>query len=176
MRLIFKLLAIGGIAALVVKLRSKRARPLVMESCAMDPTDPLQRLDDATPLHLEDLAFDAQTVADAWEMEDLAQLETFLDERLPDIPPEESARAMRGSGELYGLHTPMAVDRQLPDDDRAFREGENWVEALGTSATEYGPDPERELDIVDEEDLDSPPTDTRDIPVADRGSAGPRGL
>ena len=40
------------------------------------------------------------------------------------------------------------------DDDVAMREGQNWVEALETSAAEDGPQPEQPLDAVfDDEDL-----------------------
>ena len=87
-------------------------------------------------------------------------------------------RAARGSGELYDLHLPPAADREVADDDQAQGEGQNWLERLETSTAELGPEPERELDIID--DSDPHPghhkTDTDDTPVADRGSAGPRGL
>jgi hypothetical protein len=85
----------------------------------------------------------------------------------------------RDAGDLYGGHTPAAVDRSHPDDDRAFDEGQNWIEALETSAIENGAEPEIELDeIIDDEDVLSPPhaSDTRDTPVADHGAGGSRGL
>jgi hypothetical protein len=85
----------------------------------------------------------------------------------------------RDAGELYGVHTPPAVDHDRPDDDRAFDEGQNWLVALETSAVENGPEPERELDdIVDDEDVLRPPhaSDRRDTPVADHGAGGRRGL
>lgn len=149
-----------------------------------DPSDPVQTLDDMVPLHLDALEVDAVTTADAEAAQDLATLDAELDENAQELDTPEltdmdaiaSAQAGKDDGVLYGVHTPRAVDRDLPDDDHAFAEGENWIEALQASATENGAEPERELDVIDEEDLDSPPTDHRDIPVADRGAAGPRGL
>src|SRR6185295_17359374 len=91
----------------------------------------------------------------------------------------DEPRRRRDAGDLYGAHTPRAVDRDHPDDDRAFDNGENWVEALAVSAVENGAEPERELDqIVDDDDLLDPPhrSDTRDTPVADHGAGGRRGL
>lgn len=87
-------------------------------------------------------------------------------------------RALLGSGELYGVHVPSAVDRDLPDDDRAQAEGENWLEELEASAGEMGPEPEHELDVIDDSDPHAGhhKTMTGDTPVADHGAAGPRGL
>jgi hypothetical protein len=85
----------------------------------------------------------------------------------------------RDAGDLYGAHTPAAVDRVHPDDDHAMADGQSWLEALETSAIENGAEPERELDdLVDDEDLlRAPhPADRRDTPVADHGSGGRRGL
>ena len=91
----------------------------------------------------------------------------------------EEQQGPRDAGDLYGAHTPVAVDREHPDDDLAFVEGQNWVEALETSAIEGGAEPERELDsIIDDEEALRPPhpSTTRDVPVADHGSGGRRGL
>ena len=87
-------------------------------------------------------------------------------------------RAPLGSGDLYEVHVVTAGDRDLLDDDLAQGEGENWLERLEASAAEIGPEPEHELDIVDDSDLHAGhhKTDVSDTPVADRGSAGPRGL
>lgn len=103
-----------------------------------------------------------------------------------DIPPGASARAdiygdraALGDGDLYGVHVAAAADRELPDDDRAFDEGENWLEALEASAAEIGPDdPARPLDMLDESDRGGGRRRgaTSDTPVADLGSGGPRGL
>lgn len=87
------------------------------------------------------------------------------------------------TGDLYGLHTSPASDRELsaPEDRDSYAEsdlGENWLEALGQKAAEGGPTPEREVVIVDDSDTEAgpPPTDFRDRPKADRGSGGPGGL
>jgi hypothetical protein len=80
------------------------------------------------------------------------------------------------AGELYNAHIVPAVNTDLPDNDTSFNEGENWLESLEHAAAEDGPVPERELDMMDTQDEPPHPTDRRDIPVADRGSAGPRGL
>jgi hypothetical protein len=84
--------------------------------------------------------------------------------------------AARDEGDLYGVHTPVASDRQLPDDDRAFDNGENWIEALEERAAEGGPLPEHELDVVDEADNEHPHTETKDRPIADLGSGGRGGM
>lgn len=80
------------------------------------------------------------------------------------------------AGELYGAHIVPAANTDLPNNDTSFNEGENWIESLEHTAAEDGPVPERELDMMDTEDEPPHRTDRRDIPVADRGSAGPRGL
>ena len=188
---ITKLLLLGGAAAAVIlgKRRSKAAPPDVRAVFDppdvignADPGDPVQGLDEAVPFHDEDLEVDAETIVDIAIAQDLAELESEPSDLAVEVPmsPTSSeharARGLRGSGELYGLHFPPAFDHDLPDDAAANAKGESWIEALGASATEHGAAVERQIDIVDEQDLDSPPTDTRDIPVADRGSGGPRGL
>jgi hypothetical protein len=80
------------------------------------------------------------------------------------------------AGELYNAHIVPAVNTDLPNNDTSFNEGENWIESLEHAAAEDGPVPERELDMTDTQDEPPHRTDRRDIPVADRGSAGPRGL
>lgn len=80
------------------------------------------------------------------------------------------------AGALYGMHTPVAEQTVHADDDRAQAHGENWLEALGHDAVEYGAKPEAVLVFFDEDELDSPPSDHRDRPIADLGSGGPRGL
>ena len=181
--------------------RRARARRVAddLQRLRPDPTDPLQRLDEAPELEVAPLDVDAVSLADAAAADDLAILEDDLDEtadrdtaviaaaeadetaviseaEATDLT--EPARA-RDAGDLYGAHTPPAQDREHPDDDRAFDQGENWLEALGASAAENGPEPERGLDeIVDDEDVLQPPhpSDTRDRPVADHGSGGRPGL
>lgn len=98
-----------------------------------------------------------------------------------DTPAETSLdtvnETVADTGDLYGIHTPRAEDTTHPDDDQAMAAGQNWIEALETDAVEGGPLPEHELEIEDDAENDRPPhaTDTRDIPVADRGSGGPAG-
>lgn len=111
---------------------------------------------------------------------DLEQGDSDLEDDLEEADSDlEEAEGPRDAGDLYGAHTPVAVDREHPDDDLAFVEGQNWVEALETSAIEGGAEPERELDsIIDDEEALRPPhpSTTRDVPVADHGSGGRRGL
>jgi hypothetical protein len=121
---------------------------------AEPPTDDdLEVAQDLGGLDVEQLAYgeDAQTPAD------------------PEV-------AIKDSGDLYGIHIAPASDRAQQDDDAAFDAGQNWIEALETRAAEGGPEPEREIEIVDDEDVTSPSSDMKDRPIADRGSAGPRGL
>jgi len=90
-------------------------------------------------------------------------------------PSDTTDSSIKDSGDLYGVHVVPASDRAQLDDDHAFEEGQNWIEALETRAAEGGPEPEHELEIVDDND-GTPSSDTKDRPIADRGSAGPRGL
>ncbi len=193
-----KWLVLGGsAAALLNRSRSNRSvtaqdstapkstePDLMPASMDIDPGDPVQGFDEASELGVDPLDVDAMSSADAEAAQDLALLETELDERAMelDTPAEtqyeaiEESLATKDDGDLYGVHTPAAFDRDLPDGDTSFNEGENWVEALSASATEFGPGAEQDVDVTD--DGDEPPhrTDTRDIPVADRGSAGIRGM
>ncbi len=84
--------------------------------------------------------------------------------------------AVSDQGELYGVHTPPAADRDIPDNDASFDAGQNWIEALEERAAEGGPDPEHELDVVDEADETHPHSATKDHPIADLGSGGRGGL
>ncbi|HEX7836081.1 MAG TPA: hypothetical protein VF469_01395 [Kofleriaceae bacterium] len=167
-------------------------------SFASDPGDPVQGFDEAEELEGTPLDVDAQSLADAQAAQDLVELESALESE-PDVviieaepgtveplvaleeqEAEIENRQRRGDdGDLYGGHTSPAVDRSHPDDDRAFDEGQNWLEALEASAAENGPEPERELaDIVDDEDVLHPPhaAPSRDTPIADHGAGGRRGL
>jgi hypothetical protein len=99
--------------------------------------------------------------------------EDVLEEEVFD---EVTIVRVRDGGDLYGAHTIPSADRQHPDDDRAQETGETWLEALTEDATEGGPEAERSLDFTDVDDIDHPPSDTRDRPIADKGSAGNRGL
>jgi hypothetical protein len=161
---------------------------------ASDPQDPVQTFDEASELQVSPLEVDAQSIEDVEAAQDLAGLESEVDQiaseddaaiamagagGLSDPAGSTGAAPPRDAGDLYGAHTPVAVDRALLDDDHAAAEGQNWIEALETSAIENGADPSRGLDgIVDDEDVLRPPhaSGTRDTPVADHGSGGKRGL
>jgi hypothetical protein len=190
-----------AVRAIVRARRRRRARRATdgIQWFRPDPSDPLQRLDEAPELEVTPLSVDAVSAADLAAADDLAILEDDLDETADRdtavvalaeadetaviseavaCDGEEPAHE-RDAGDLYGAHTPAAQDREHPDDDRAFDTGENWLEALHASAVENGPEPERGLDdVVDDEDVLHPPhaSDTRDRPVADHGSGGRAGL
>lgn len=97
--------------------------------------------------------------------------DTFDDTRATTPLP-----VIRDEGELYGIHTPPASDRDVPDDDRAFGSGQTWTEALEERAAEGGPTPEHEIDVVDETEEHHPNSETKDRPIADLGSGGRGGL
>ena len=171
----------GGVATAVLAgraLRRRRDRPLpapFMEIDRIDPNDPVQGFDEATGFYIETLDVDAQAAADAEAAADLAALESELDEE--PVTYEQPVPRLGDAGDLYGVHVPPAVDRQLLDDDRAFEQGENWLEHMQATFSENGPEPERPVDPDDDSDHNGHhSTDTRDTPVADRGSAGRRGL
>jgi hypothetical protein len=196
-------LAARVVVRYVKQRRGAQRRPVPRDDFAPDPRDPVQGLDEASELQVMPLAVDAVSRIDVEAAEDLAGLEAELDEiavrddlavreelaadRLSvvdlgvveDVEFDEPTRP-RDAGDLYGAHTPAASDREHPDDDRAFADGQNWIEALETSAVENGAEPERSLDdIIDDEDVLAPPhpsTTRRDIPIADLGAGGRRGL
>ena len=186
-----KLLVLGGTAAWAAQrfLRPnvQRVAPAADEDEAPDdlgpdPGDPVQGFDEAGGMHVADLDIDAMDAADAEAAQDLASLESEFDESAVelDTPSQTTIDAQNVSvddtGELYGVHTPHAANTDLMDDRTAFDEGQNWIEALETSAAEYGAEPEEELDVVDDMDTAPHPSDMRDTPVADRGSGGPAGV
>lgn len=183
LRTLFKILAVGVSAGAITQfLRGRRTTPT--DDLAPDPSDPVQRFDNAADFEVDALEVDALSTEDMEAAQDLAVLEVDLDRivgedeviQLADI---DDVAVVRDGGDLYGVHTPAAVDRSHPDNDQAFVEGQNWIEALETSAIENGAEPEQELaDIADDEDLlRAPhPSISRDIPVADFGSGGRRGL
>ena len=173
-------LALGLAARAVIRHRRARRSAARFDAFAADPGDPVQALEDAAELQVMPLEVDAVSRADVEAAQDLASLEVELDaiSRRDAAEFAEAQVRPRDAGELYGAHTPAAVDRDLPDDDRAFATGQNWIEALETSAIEGGAAPECELEIVDDEDVLSPPhaSTARDTPVADHGAGGRRGL
>ncbi|MBA3459712.1 MAG: hypothetical protein H0T46_07110 [Deltaproteobacteria bacterium] len=98
-----------------------------------------------------------------------------------DEPEMTSLDEMEASahdvGDLYGAHTPRAGETEHRDGDVSFNEGQNWLEALESDAVEFGTaDPERPLDMYDEQDRGPHQGDHKDRPVADRGSGGAGGL
>jgi hypothetical protein len=189
--------AVGLAARAIVRRRRAHRAAAARTDFAADPDDPVQNLDELE-LQPELLDIDAVPVADVEAAQNLAGIEVHLDDEAeaeaeqastglddaaareaPDAGDAGAAGRRRDAGDLYGAHTPAAIDREHPDDDRAFDTGQNWLEALETSAIENGPELERELDdIVDDEDILRPPhaSDTRDTPVADHGAGGRRGL
>jgi hypothetical protein len=112
---------------------------------------------------------------------DVAGDDAQLDDTSDDTSDDDTRAtlrmgAYRDEGDLYGVHTPAASDRTLPDDDRAFESGQNWIEALEERSAEGGPLPEHEIDVVDEADDKHPHTERKDRPIADLGSGGRGGL
>ena len=177
--------AVAGYAMVRNRRKQRALRHAARDELASDPRDPVQGFDEVAELQVTPLDVDALSSADVEAAQDLAGLETELDE--PEIVLtgnideviELDRPVRRDGGDLYGAHTPAAAHGVLPDDDRAFEEGQNWVEALETSAIENGAEPERPLDdIIDDEEVLQPPhaSDRRDRPVADLGSGGRRGL
>jgi len=167
-----KLLALGGTAAWAVTRLVRSTKParesndLTARDFRPDPRDPVQGFDEAADLYVTDLNLDAVDVADAEAAQDLAAMENDFDDSASH-PIEISAGSM---------DVEDTGDNRIPDDDAAFDEGQNWIEALETSAVEYGAEPEEELDVVDDMDTAPHPSDMRDTPVADRGSGGPAGV
>jgi hypothetical protein len=178
---VLKLFALGLAARAIVRYQRgrKRTRPRA-DRFARDPGDPVQAFDGVSELQVFPLALDVRPLDDmalAGFESDLAGLDP-RDEIEVELLDIDVVTLPRDAGDLYGVHTPIAVERSLPDDDAAFNDGQNWIEALETSAIENGAEREIELEIVDDEDLLRPPhrSVTRDTPIADYGSAGRRGL
>jgi hypothetical protein len=135
------------------------------DTFASDPGDPVQGLGEAAELQGTPLEVDAQSIDDAVAAQDLATLESEIDELAGE---DDRVIAMAGMD---------ASSEEPPTDDLADAKGQNWVEALETSAIENGADPERELELDDLAEGDGalrPPraSGTRDTPVADYGSGG----
>ena len=180
-----KLLALGGAAVWAYKHRRRfmASEPVgaTADDLRPDPSDPVQGFQES-PSNVADLDVDALDHADAEAAQDMATLESELDESALEIDtPSQTTLdaqdvAVEETGELYGVHTPPAVDRDLLDDDRAMAEGQNWIEALEASAAEYGAAPEQDVDVTDDQDEPPHPSDNRDTPVADHGSGGPGGV
>lgn len=151
----------------------------------IDPEVPSQLLDDAGQFSVMSVDVDAQPEAEADADLEAATVTAEADEI--ETPSETNmdayAEQADDTGELYGLHTPHAADRDLDKtaDQESFVDsemGENWLETLGKKAAEYGAEAEEELDVVDNSDEQGGhhSTESGDRPVADKGSGGRGGL
>jgi hypothetical protein len=166
----------GAAAYLFSKYRSAHPHGGPERTVRANPMIPIEDVD---RLSLDELGLDAQSAAEVAADLELARVEVAIEEALEEPAGDlaDIEAAAHDVGDLYGVHTPPAADREHPDGDVSFERGENWIEALEASAVENGAEPERELDVVDDEDLATAhKTDTRDTPVADRGSGGPAGI
>lgn len=144
----------------------------------IDPEVPSQLLDDAGQYSALPVDVDALPV-DEGDAEIEAATATAEGENDMDSYAEQAD----DTGELYGVHTPRAADRDLDktDDQESFADsemGENWLETLGKKAAEYGAEPEEVLEVVDDSDEHTGhhSTESGDRPVADKGSGGPGGM
>jgi hypothetical protein len=169
-----------GIAVTLAYLarRGRRGRRTPWRRAAPPPPEPADQPGmSAVPadLDLDQIATSIDEVG-GMHIEELGALDEVGEEAPAETPAIRRVRL--GSGELYDAHVVSAADRDLPDDDRAQADGENWLERLEANAAELGPEPERTLDPLDDSDPHAGhhKTDRNDTPVADRGSAGPRGL
>ena len=162
----------------------------------IDPEDPAQLLDDVGQYSIVDLGVEAQPSAEAEADIDAAVMvaeseeeESDVDEDAVELDTPEATtadaytEAADDTGDLYGVHTQKAGDRDLDktQDQESFvdaEQGEHWLETLEKKATEYGAEAEQELDVVDDSDehRGHSSSDRRDRPVADKGSGGDGGL
>ena len=158
----------------------------------VDPTDPLQQLDEAQDFHIEPLEVNAMPEAERQDDVDAAVEMAESDEdhdeepeqELPDeeLTDEERTAKAADVGELYGVHLPPAQDPERgegPEQGEYVESelGETWLETLGSDATEGGPVVEHEVDPNDDSDHHTHhATEGGDKPVADKGSGGPGGL
>jgi len=164
-------------------------------SFASDPGDPVQGFDEVFELQVMPLEVDALSIGDAEAAQDLAGLESELDQVASDdadaieLVDVDVAASARDAGDLYGAYVPAAIEPIQsfhPDDsgeaaDGQSWDGQNWIEALETRVIEDAAAPERALafdDPGDDDDLFRPlhRADRRDTPVADHGSGGRRGV
>jgi hypothetical protein len=166
-----------------------------------DPEDPSQLLDEAGQFSVADIELDAQPQAeadaeldaavatDAGEEEGEETTEQEVDDgaRELDTPAQTTAdaymEAADDTGDLYGVHVPPAADPALGvnRDGETFVDselGEHAFETLEKKMAENGAEPEQELDVTDDSDSERGhhKTDTRDRPVADKGSGGNAGM
>jgi hypothetical protein len=165
----------------------------------IDPEDPSQLLDEAGQFSVVGTDLDAQPSAEgeaeidaavatgAGEEDGVESEEADDDARELDTPAQTTAdayiEAADDTGELYGSHLPPAADPDLDvsSDGETFKDsdlGEHTFETLEKKMAENGAEPEHELDVTDDSDIERGhhKTDTRDRPVADKGSGGPAGM
>ena len=146
----------------------------------IDPEVPSQLLDDAGQYTALPVDVDALPVDEAEADVQAATVASVEEPNETDM--DAYAEQADDTGELYGVHTPRAADRDLDktDDQESFADsemGENWLETLGKKAAEYGAEAEEVLDPVDNSDEHTHHSSERgDRPVADKGSGGPGGL
>lgn len=171
---------------------SRLPQPSIVD---IDPEEPTQLLDDVGQYSVVDLdlGVEAQPHAEADALIDAAIDEAESGEGETsevETPSETTADAYaaegKDTGDLYGVHQPRGEDRKLDKrrDQEAFideEQGENWLETLGHKATEYGPEVEHQVDVIDDSDehIDHRghhATESGDPPVADKGSGGDGGL
>jgi hypothetical protein len=167
----------------------------------IDPEDPSQLLDEAGQFSVVDIELDAQPSAEAdaeldaavatgaGEEDGVESEERDADDesRELDTPEQTTAdayiEAADDTGELYGSHLPPAADPNLDvsSDGETFKDselGEHAFETLEKKMAENGAEPEHELDVTDDSDVERGhhKSDNRDRPVADKGSGGPAGM
>lgn len=161
-------------------MQSNHSRPNAPSVVDLDPEDPTQLLDEAGQFSVVDvdLEVEAQPHAEAD-----AELDAAVATTADDYTDITDDTEMPDTGDLYGIHMPKAADRDLDvnPDGESFRDadlGEHAFETLEKKMAENGAAPEEELDVTDDSDPDGGhhKTDTRDRPIADRGSGGPGGL
>jgi hypothetical protein len=148
----------------------------------IDPEVPSQLLDDAGQYTALPVDVDAQPDAEADA--DLEAAAVVANAEEPDETDMDAyTESADDTGDLYGVHTPRAADRDLDvtNDQESFVDsdmGENWLETLGKKAAEGGVEVEEDLDVVDNSDEQGGhhSTESGDRPVADKGSGGPGGL
>ena len=100
--------------------------------------------------------------------------ETEVEDEAENAAP--GTRPRKDIGDLYGVHQP-AGNETVADEDSPL--GESWLESLDADATEGGPEPEHDVDVLDDSDpyhRGHHSTEGGDPPVADKGSGGPGGL
>lgn len=144
----------------------------------IDPEVPSQLLDDAGQYTALPIDVDAMPIDEAEADLEAATVTAEAD----DMDMIAYAEQADDTGDLYGVHTPRAADRDLDktNDQESFVDaelGETWLETLGKKAAEYGAEAEQELDVVDNSDEHvGHGSESGDSPVADKGSGGPGGL